>query len=331
MKNIFIVCCCILYSVVYSQEFSYFNDITKAEDLYLQKEYKNSGEYYDKAYLSMDRLMIQNSLYNAACAWSLAQNSDKAFFYLNHIVNNSMIQGWNDPVEFYTSLQKDTDFTPLKADKRWNAVVLKADQNQKIYVKNIKTPVAEKIKMMGQKDQKLRIKLDSIRKKNGPGSAYEKDLMKSIEKEDAVNMLTLTDIISKYGWLGPAEIGYKNNQYLFLVVQHADIETQKKYLPILKQAVKDKKALPKDLAYLEDRINIREKIPQIYGSQVYIDKEKKEYLLYPVQDINRIEYRRASVGLESLSSYLKNSFNIEWDINAYKSNICELEKKLFKK
>jgi hypothetical protein len=41
---------------------------------------------------------------------------------------------------------------------------------------------------------------------------------------------------------------------LFLVIQHSDSTTQEKYLPLLKQAVKDNRAFGHDLALLEDRV-----------------------------------------------------------------------------
>lgn len=315
----------------FSQKFKYFNYIEKAENLYHQKEYESAGKYFDKAYELMNKKIIQKDLYNAACAWSMAGNIDKSFFYLNHIIENKMLQGWDDPVELYKNLDKDRDFNNLKQDSRWNIFMNIAYNNQQSYLKNINNPVAEKIKLIGEKDQEIRLRLDSIRKKDGLNTSYEKELMKQIEKQDSINILDIEEIITKHGWLGPYKVGYKNNQYLFLVIQHANLAIQKKYLPILKQAVEEKQALPKDLAYLQDRINRKEGLPQIYGTQVYIDQEANKYFLYPVSDIMNIDRRRAFVGLEPISVYLKNSFNIEWDINEYLDKAPILEKKLLKK
>lgn len=315
----------------FSQEFEYFNYIKKAETLYHQKQYESAGKYFDKAYEVMNKKIIQNDLYNASCSWSMAKNIDKSFFYLNQIIENKMLQGWDDPVEFYKNLNKDSDFNNLKLDPRWKTLMITAYNNQQSYLKNTDNPLAKKIKLIGEKDQEIRLKLDSIRKKDGLNTPYEKEFMKEIEKQDSINILAVEDIINEYGWLGPYKIGYKNNQYMFLVIQHANLATQKKYLPILEQAVEDKQALPKDLAYLQDRINRKEGLPQIYGTQVYIDKEVNKYFLYPVNDITNIDKRRAFVGLESLSVYLKNSFNIKWDINEYLNEVQILEKKLLKK
>lgn len=330
MKKLFIFGCFIFCRMFFSQEFKYFDYIKEAEDLYHQKNFKESALKYDIAYESMNQLIVQNDLYNAACAWSLAGNSDKAFLYLDHIVDNRMIQTWNDPTEFYKLLINDNDFRTLKSDKRWSVLVGKAYNRQQDYNKKINNPLADRIRLIGIKDQGLRLKLDSVRKKSGLNSVFEKELMLKIKKQDSLNLFELEDIIKNYGWLGPYEIGYKNNQYLFLVIQHADLKTQKKYLSVLREAVRNGKALPKDLAYLEDRINRRSGIPQIYGSQVYIDKIQKTYYLFPVQNVDLLDSKRASVGLEPISTYLKNSFNMDWNIAKYKEEMPLLEKELLK-
>ncbi|MBB6369807.1 DUF6624 domain-containing protein [Chryseobacterium shigense] len=331
MKKLFFLLFFILYTMNFSQKFEYFDYIEKAENLYHQKKYESSGKYFDKAYEIMNEKIIQKDLYNAACTWSMAGNLNKSFFYLNHIIENKMLQGWDDPVEFYKNLDNDSDLNNLKKDARWNTFMDTAYNNQQSYLKNINNPIAEKIKLIGEKDQEIRLRLDSIRKRDGLNTSDEKELMKQIEKQDSINILEVEKIINDYGWLGPHKIGYKNNQYLFLVIQHADLGIQKKYLPVLRQAVEDKQALPKDLAYLQDRIKRKEGLPQIYGTQVYIDKEASKYFLYPAIDIANIDQRRALVGLEPLSGYLKNSFNIKWDINEYLDKAPDLEKKLLKK
>jgi hypothetical protein len=59
--------------------------------------------------------------------------------------------------------------------------------------------------------------------------------------------------LDKYGWLGADVVGGQGNSTLFLVIQHSDQATQEKYLPMMREAVKNGKAQGSSLALLEDR------------------------------------------------------------------------------
>jgi len=132
-------------------------------------------------------------------------------------------------------------------------------------------------------------------------------LWSKIDKQDAANLIKVKEIIDKYGWLGADVIGEQGNATLFLVIQHSDIKTQEKYLPMMKEAVKNKKASASELALLIDRIEVRNGRPQIYGSQ--ISEKDGKYTIDPIVDEINVNKRRAEVGLEPLEEYVK-----YWDI-----------------
>jgi hypothetical protein len=92
---------------------------------------------------------------------------------------------------------------------------------------------------------------------------------------------------------------------VFLVIQHADLATQERYLPIMREAVKNGKALASDLALLEDRVLTRNGKPQIYGSQLQENHTTGKYEFAPIQDAANVNKRRASVGLPPLEDYAK--------------------------
>lgn len=75
------------------------------------------------------------------------------------------------------------------------------------------------------------------------------------------------DSLDERGWLGPDVIGQTGNSTLFLVIQHADLVTQEKYLPMMREAVTKGNAKGSSLALLEDRVLIRNGKQQRYGSQ----------------------------------------------------------------
>src|SRR5436190_12861202 len=50
---------------------------------------------------------------------------------------------------------------------------------------------------------------------------------------DSTNLAKVSSIIDKHGWLGKSQIGNRANYTLWLVIQHADLKTQEKYLPLM--------------------------------------------------------------------------------------------------
>ena len=151
------------------------------------------------------------------------------------------------------------------------------------------------------------------------------DLWKITLQNDSINLLKVKKILDERGWVGKDKVGAQANSTLFLVIQHSDLETQKKYLPMMKEAVKNGNADSGSLALLIDRIEIREGRKQIYGSQIGINPNTKTEYVLPVIDPDNVDKRRTEVGLGSMSDYVKN-WNLIWDVEKYKSDLRELEK-----
>jgi len=153
-------------------------------------------------------------------------------------------------------------------------------------------------------DQNYRQMSDTLEQRYGYESKIVQELWQKIHDKDSINLIKVSAIIDKYGWLGADEIGDNGNTTLFLVIQHADLKTQEKYLPIMKEAVKNGKASGSALALLVDRVEMRNGRPQIYGSQIQMKDGKFE--IYPILDEKNVNKRRADVGLEPLEDYVKN-------------------------
>ena len=78
-----------------------------------------------------------------------------------------------------------------------------------------------------------------------------------INEKDSINLIKIKKILDERGWLGADIIGGQGNSTLFLVIQHSDLETQLKYLPMMREAVKNGNANAISLAILEDRVALR--------------------------------------------------------------------------
>jgi hypothetical protein len=153
-----------------------------------------------------------------------------------------------------------------------------------------------------------------------------KNHLKLINKIDSINLIKVKQILDQYGWLGADVIGSNGNLTLFLVIQHADLASQEKYLPMLREAVKNKKASASNLALLEDRVALRQGKKQIYGTQIERDKVTNSYYISPLEDPDNVDKRRAAVGLQPLGEYVK-QWQIKWDVEQYKRDLPTIEAK----
>ena len=126
---------------------------------------------------------------------------------------------------------------------------------------------------------------------------------------DSSNLAQVEALIAKYGWMGKSKIGVRGNYTLWLVIQHADLATQEKYLPMLEKSVAEGESRGSELAYLKDRVLMRQGKKQIYGTQVVPGSSGYEEF-WPIEDVENVNKRRSEVGLESLQEYAKH-FNIQ--------------------
>lgn len=167
---------------------------------------------------------------------------------------------------------------------------------------------------MQQEDQKHRHKLNEVEKETLAPDEKQKRVSALWEKQEKIdkrNQKRLAEIIEKHGWPGRSLVGKEGSLTAFLIVQHAELDYQKKYFPLLKEAVRKGDADPADAALLEDRILMREGKKQIYGSQLHFNEAMKKLELWPIEDEEGVDTRRASVGLEPIAKYVKR-FGLEY-------------------
>jgi hypothetical protein len=132
-------------------------------------------------------------------------------------------------------------------------------------------------------------------------------------------------ILEKHGWPTKELIGGRGNWTICNVIQHADNEVRIQYLPMMRQAVKDKKLEPRFLVRAEDRIATERGDLQIYGGQMKYYPETKSFNLWPVFDPANIDKRRSEIGLDSIAIFLKNRFDFEWDLDEQINRTKEFE------
>lgn len=288
----------------------YSSNINKADSLYQAKEYRASLKAFEAAFSFEKKDYLH--LYNAGCTAALAGENSKAFEFLDAAIDH----GWTNVQHF----MNDRDLASLHQDENWNNLIRKA-QRKNDELKAIYAPVQAELLRILEEDQ-------------GPKNAFhatsdphKRDSLKRVGmKLDSINLIKVKSILETYGWVGIDKIGLEANRAIFLSIQHADLATQEKYLPMMREAVRKGDAFSNQLALLEDRVLIRQGKKQIHGSQVELDQNTGRYIVSPIDDPYNVDNRRASVGLQPLSEYLQN-WEIMWDAEEHKRMLLEKEGK----
>ncbi|RRB04681.1 DUF6624 domain-containing protein [Larkinella rosea] len=313
MRFTLLVLAFLYQSLTYAQ--TYKSLISEAEKKYNEKAYPRSVELYQRAF----KLEQKNraDFYNAACSAALMKDTKLAFNWLNRAIEKGYIN--------IRHMKTDSDLNILHGRTEWNELVARLQTKVDKIEANYDKPLQARLLAIYDDDQKYRKQIDSVSQKYGFDSREMKSHWKTIGQKDSINLVQVKAILDEYGWLGEDKVGSQANMTLFLVIQHADLATQQKYLPLMREAVKAKKAEPSSLAMLEDRVALGEGRRQTYGSQIGQDPDGKAYVL-PLNDPDNVDKRRAEVGLPPLADYVK-YWDLKWDVADYKKRLPEYEKK----
>jgi len=184
-----------------------------------------------------------------------------------------------------------------------------------------------------QEDLELKAKIDLAFQKQPIIEAVEIDCDKIVEILDSIYILDqgmrqndqsidheienqclnkVISIIDKCGMPTLEEVDEHQMMTIWLVFQHSHHYIMKEYYPLLLQSAQKGDLELSQMALMEDRLLMREGKPQIYGSQIQAGCKTK-WELYPLENPETVDKRRAKMGLEPLSDYLKN-YGIEFNV-----------------
>lgn len=160
--------------------------------------------------------------------------------------------------------------------------------------KKITVDITKELIRRSKEDQRLR--------KLWINSGNSEEFGKQVAKMDADNTSWLKDYVSKNGFPGRSQVGTEGASAAWLLAQHSDDEFQEHVLGLMKSAPSGEHS-PTDVAYLEDRVRMNRKEPQIYGTQY--KTENGVTTLHSLIDPDNVDKRRESVGLGPLKDSLK--------------------------
>lgn len=295
--------------------------IGKADNLFAASSYAESAQAYENAFATRDGKGTQNHRYNAACAHAMAGNGERAFYHLFYLAEQ--------PEEKYKNMEllaNDPYLQGLHGENKWLDLLEIVQKNHDEWEKLFDYELIDILDTVFANDQKYRVEMGKAVDEYGIDSPEADAIREVIFEKDAENQRIVSKILDEQGWLGADVVGRRGNAALFLVIQHADLDTREKYMPMLRKAVANGNARVSDLAMLEDRTALDRGELQIYGTQIGMDKETGEYYVLPLLDPDRVDERREEMELRPLAWYVK-LWNIEWDVEEYKKKLPEYMEK----
>ncbi len=135
------------------------------------------------------------------------------------------------------------------------------------------------------------------------GNPINFEKMRLVDKK---NSPIIKRIIKKHGLISISKYGKEVSTAAFLLIQHLSwrsIKTTEHYLSLAEKRLNDIDAY--DYAKLRDRVNSHNNQPQIYGTQIYMNKGDTEWKFRPIKNIENIDVIRSEIGLNSLCEYAK--------------------------
>lgn len=118
---------------------------------------------------------------------------------------------------------------------------------------------------------------------------------------DSVNAAALRVIIDRFGWPTRHMVGSRGASAAFLVAQH-NASLQHEALRLMR-ALPRGEVSPGELAMLVDRVRIRDRRPQWYGTQLAWDSTGV-MRFDPIEDIEHLDARRKEAGLPPIPVYV---------------------------
>ncbi len=129
-------------------------------------------------------------------------------------------------------------------------------------------------------------------------------LVLAMQAADAASTAFLHELVDTGDWPTRDQVGSEAAHAAWLLAQHADADPdlQTRVLELMEPLVATGQADGGDLAYLTDRVRTARGEPQLYGTQFAADADGVQRP-QPIEDIERVDERRATVGLPPLTEY----------------------------
>ena len=160
------------------------------------------------------------------------------------------------------------------------------------------------------RDQQVRMQLLEMNRRVNDGE-YSAALVDSLvaagvemERIDRENMRLVASLL-RDGL--PEGLAAESYDAVWLIIDHASLKEQKKFLPLLREAAGRGVISAYKLATLEDRVAMYEERPQRYGTQSYQTNVGGETVIYvwPVEHPEQLDSLREAIGTCPMAEYVR--------------------------
>jgi hypothetical protein len=148
-----------------------------------------------------------------------------------------------------------------------------------------------------------RQELDQTQMREMVGKSVDQRLVDQLHATIHDNTQWLRGAIHEWGWPGRSLVGADGADAAWLLIQHADHDPalQRQCLDLLEAAAATGDASLSNVAYLTDRVVLKERGTQVYGTQFTSGPNGPEP--QPIEDPEHVDERRAAMGLLPLNEY----------------------------
>ncbi len=164
----------------------------------------------------------------------------------------------------------------------------------------------ERLERMGAIDQAARQGLWKAMENVAPTERgrVRRALWPEVRAVDIENQLQLLAMVPEDGWFRRSRYGDNAAASAFLVVQHGDEALWERFLPVLEGLVPSGEVVGSEYAKMYDRLQMVKDQPQRYGTQMTCPYGTGQWTLWRLEDAERVDELRASVGLGPVAEYV---------------------------
>ena len=126
-----------------------------------------------------------------------------------------------------------------------------------------------------------------------------------IEEVDSTNQVIVARLLDS-GW--PQGLSDEANNAIWLVIDHAPIDYQLRYMPLIEEQVATGAISKSQYATLFDRIRMRQGEPQRYGTQTVQRRSAEQnasIYVWPVENPRKLNRLRRAMGLTPIKRYCR--------------------------
>ena len=237
------------------------------------------------------------TLYALASTYALQPHRlDSAFYYLTRALasDSSMRPLW------------DADLFFMQDDPRWAQI--ETTQLDKLALQvggDFDREYARQLFRIRMKEHAYRYHIMLSMRRLGQQSPVVTALAKAMSEHHDDNMIRLEQLIHEKGWPALSRVGEAAAYTAGNVINHADLETRKHYLPMLKAVCEKGEGDWSRYAHILDRVELEQGNKQVYGTQMEFNEQTRRFEPQPIIDPDNVHQRRAEIGLEPLEEQLR--------------------------